>query len=274
VSTDYFKTMGIPLLRGRDFDEHDGPGAPGVVIVDERIAARFWPGRSALGRRLKLGSHASEAPWLEVVGVVGHVKFEGVQHDARWQLYLPEAAHPSLRYTLVAKAAGDPMALAEPIRRAVLGLDPEQPLASVRTMEDYVGTTTRQGRLLAGLLSLFAAAALLLAGLGLYGVISGMVTERTREIAVRLALGARGAQVVRMLVRRGLGLVVVGTAVGLAASAIVARLAGSLLYGVSPADPATHAAVIAFLLAVAMVAHILPAVRVTRVDPVQSLRAE
>jgi hypothetical protein len=166
ISPGYFRTMGIPLIAGRDFSVHDTADTPLVAIVDERIAARYWPGEYPLGKRLKLGDHASDRPWLEVIGVVGHVKFKGVQKEARSQIYIPEMQHYNglFRYSIVARTTGEPTALMEPIRRMVMALDPDLPVSSFRTMEDYVGSTTQQGRLVAGLLGIFAATALILAG--------------------------------------------------------------------------------------------------------------
>jgi predicted lysophospholipase L1 biosynthesis ABC-type transport system permease subunit len=228
-----------------------------------------------LGKRLKLGGHASDLPWLEVVGVVGHVKFEGVHKEARWQLYLPKAqGFCNFRYFVVAKTTGDPMALVEPIRQSVLALDSELPLWSFRTMEEYVGSTTQQGRLLAGLLGLFAATALILAGVGLYGVMSGVAAERTREIAMRMAIGARGGQVVGMILRQAMTSVVIGAALGLTLSRILSRLAKSLLFGVTHLDPATYFGAFIFLFVVAMLASALPAFRATTVDPMSELRTE
>jgi predicted permease len=275
VSPDYFRTMGIPLLAGRDFTFHDDADAPLVVIVDEKIAAHHWPGEDPLGKRLKLGDHASDRPWLEVIGVVGHVKFRGVHKEARWQLYLPVPQNDFglFRYSVVAKTAGEPTALVEPIRRAVTALDPELPV-SFRTMEELVGATTDQGRLVAGLLGLFAVTALLLAGVGLYSVMSGVATERTREIAVRMAIGARGGQVVRMILRQAMTSVVIGAALGLMLSMMLSRLAESLLFGITPLDPATYVGAFLFLVAVAMLASALPALRATAVDPMSELRSE
>jgi putative ABC transport system permease protein len=276
VSPGYFRTMGIPLIAGRDFSVHDNTDTPLVAIIDERIAARYWPGEDPLGKRLKLGDHASDRPWLEVIGVVGHVKFRGVHEEARWQVYIPEMQHYNglFRYSIVARTTGEPTALMEPIRRAVMALDPELPVSSFRTMEEYVGSTTQQGRLVAGLLGLFATTALILAGVGLYGVMSGVTAERTHEIAVRMAIGARGGQVVRMILRQAMTSVVIGAALGLTLSTILSQLAKSLLFGITHLDPATYIGAFMFLTVVAMLASALPAFRATTVDPMRELRTE
>jgi putative ABC transport system permease protein len=276
VSPGYFRTMGIPLIEGRDFNVHDTTDTPFVAIVDEKIAARYWPGESPLGKRLKLGDHASDRPWLEVIGVVGHVKFRGVQEEVRSQIYIPEMQHYNglFRYNIVARTTGEPTALMEPIRRAVMAMDPELPISSFRTMEDYVGATTQQGRLVAGLLGLFAATALILAGVGLYGVMSGVTAERTHEIAVRMAIGARGGQVVRMILRQAMTSVAVGTAFGLTLSMILSRLAESQLFGITHLDPATYVGAFLFLTVVAILASAVPAFRATTVDPMSELRTE
>ncbi len=275
VPPGYFRTMGIPLLAGRDFGARDNADAPLVVIVDEKIADRYWPDESPMGKRLKLGDHASENPWLEVIGVVGHVRFRGVHQEARWQLYLPHTqGFCTFRFHVVAKTTGDPTALAGSIRQVVTALDPELPVASFRTMEEYVGSTTEQSRLLAGLLGLFAITALLLAGIGLYGVMSGVTAERRREIAIRMAVGARGRQVVGMVFRQGMASVLAGAALGLAASTILSRLAESLLFKVTHLDPVTYFGAFLFLFVVAIAACTLPALRATSVDPTTELRSE
>jgi putative ABC transport system permease protein len=246
-----------------------------VVIVDEKIADRYWPDGNPVGKRLKLGDHASENPWIEVIGVVGHVKFRGVHNEARWQLYLPQTqGFCTFRYQVVVKTTGDPMALAGPIRQAVTALDPELPVASFQTMEEYVGSTTEQSRLLAGLLGLFATTALLMAGVGLYGVMSSVTAERKREIAIRMAIGARGRQVVGMVLRQGLTSVFAGATLGLAASTILSRLAESLLFKITHLDLVTYFGAVLFLFVVALVACILPARRATSVDPTAELRSE
>jgi putative ABC transport system permease protein len=274
VSAGYHETLGIPLVRGRYFTEADREGSVPVAIVDETFAELEWPGEDPLGKRVRLGGHDGENPWLEIVGVVGHVKNYGVDQESRRELYIPFAQSPLASMTVAVRTAGDPEALAGPLRDAVLSLDPDQPLASVQTLESYRSGGITERRLASQLLGIFAAVALLLAAVGIYGVMASTVAERTHEIGLRMALGARGGQVRRLVVGRGMALAGIGVAAGLAGALGVARLLESLLYGVSPADPATLAAVPVLLAAVALVACWLPARRASAVDPMVTLRSE
>jgi putative ABC transport system permease protein len=271
VSADYFATMGIPLLRGREFRRSDAVDAPPVVIVDEMLAARHWPNDDPIGKRLKSGDYTSESPWIEVVGVVGHVKVNGVVQEALPQCYVPHWQDNDDAYFLAVKSAGDPIRLIEPVRQAVLAIDPAQPIAEVNTMTAYVRATTADGRFMATLLGTFAAAALLLAAVGIYGVMAQATAERGHEIGVRVALGATAGEVLAMVVRQGMGRVVLGVVLGLALAVAIGRLLAGSLFGVSALDPATFLAAPFFLSLVALAASLIAARRAVRVDPMRAL---
>lgn len=274
VSADYFRTMGIPLLRGRDFTRHDGPDAPRVAIVDESLARRYWPGEDPIGKRLKFGGYESENPWMEVVGVVGHVKLYGVVRDALEQLYIPHAQDNDDSYFLTIKTAGEPASFIEPIGRIIREIDPAQPIAGVNTMDEYVRSSTREAEFLALLLGAFAATALLLAAVGLYGVMSQAAAERRHEIGVRMALGATGHEISRMVVRQAMRRVAAGVALGLLLAVAIGRLMAGGLFGVSALDPTTFVLAPLFLSGVALVASLVPARRALKVDPVRALHVE
>jgi putative ABC transport system permease protein len=274
ISTGYFATMGIPLFRGREFTPRDNENAPRVVIVDEAMVDRYWPQEDPIGKRIKWGGYRSGSPWMEVVGVVGHVKVNGVVNQALPQIYVPHWQDNDSGYYLVVKTRGEPFSLAETIRQAVLALDPAQPLASVGTMATYTRETTRSAELLALLMAMFSVAAVLLAAVGIYGVMAQMTGERRHEIGVRVALGARASQVLGMVFRQGLTTVAVGVGLGLALAVVVGRLMSAQLYQVSSRDPLTFILTPALVILVAVVANLLPARRATRVDPVSALQAE
>jgi predicted permease len=275
----YFEALRIPLRRGRLFTAQDAPGARRVAVVDEELAARYWPGQNPIGRRVSLGAPDGQPPaWIEVVGVVGHAKQEGLDADARVQLYLPFAQSPTGQLAVAVRAAGgaagDPERLLPLLRAAVREVDRDLPLADVRTLESRVDASVGPRRLSALLLGGFATLALVMASLGLYGVMAYAVAQRTRELGVRLALGAARGNVLGLVLRQGLTLALAGGAVGLAGALALSRLLQSQLYGVRAADPATLAGVVLLLGAVAFVAALVPARRATRVDPAVALRGD
>jgi putative ABC transport system permease protein len=274
VSTDYFRTLGIPIVRGRTFTREDNDEAPAVLIVGEEMANRYWPGEDPIGKRVKWGTYTSENDWMEVVGVVGEVKVNGVRKDALPQMYIPHWQDNDSGYYLLLKTRQNPLDLAETMRRTVLDLDPAQPLASVATLESYARETTRGAELLALLMGIFSAAAVLLAAVGIYGVMAQVTSERRHEIGVRVALGARGDQVVGMVFRQGLATVAMGVILGLGLAVVVGRLMAAQLYEISPLDPLTFGLTPLLVVAVAITANLLPARRATKVDPVRALQAE
>jgi predicted permease len=268
----YFRTMGIPLLRGREFSETDRDGAPLVAIVNETLARRFWPNEDPVGRRLTRGDPPNT--YITVIGVAKDGKYRSLGEQPRATFYLPLLQGYEHWVTLHVKTDGNPLALASAVRREVHALDPDLPVFNVRTMMEHLGTAYFLARTTATVLGLFGGLALLLASVGLYGVMSYGVAQRTREIGIRMALGAQAGDVLRLVVSEGMKLAAVGMALGLVAAIAATRYAASLLYGLSATDPATFAGVAAVLVAVALLACWLPACRAARVEPIVALRYE
>jgi putative ABC transport system permease protein len=283
VTPGYFRAMGIPLLRGRPFDDRDRSGAPLVVIVSDAMARRYWPGQNAIGKRITFNSGIPRGAQQEVggpgsrevVGVVGDVKHLGLEEALTPFFYTPHTQQPSYHtMTLVVRAAGDPAALASAVRGALAQMDRNVPLSDVRTLDTVLGRVSAAPRLRTLLVGGFAVLAVVLALVGVYGVVGYLVSQRTREIGVRLALGARRADVLGLLVRQGMGPVLAGVAVGLAVAVVASRLLTGMLFGVAPTDVGTYAGAAALLAAAALVATIVPARRATRIDPVAALRLD
>jgi putative ABC transport system permease protein len=295
VSPDYFKTMNIPVVEGRAFTDQDREGAPRVAIIDEMMAAKFFPGQSAVGKRIRLGGAPPQngmapPPWMEIVGVVKHVRHYGANETARVELYRPYFQLPipvdsplaqgqpvtfnrSMNLA-VRSASSNPAALTGSIRQAVQEIDQELPISAVQPMNDIVEQTISPQRFATWMLGLFAASALLLAALGIYGVMAYSVTQRTHEIGIRMALGAERRDVLRMVVGQGMKLAVIGVAVGLVGAFAATRAMSTLLFGVNASDPLTYGGVAVLLTAVALLACLLPARRATKVDPMIALRYE
>ena len=276
VSANYFETMGIRLLGGRVFSEAEMTDSPPVTVINETLARRLWPGEDPVGKRLKQGLAESQAAWREVVGVVADVKLYGVQHDAPMHAYLPLAQRNSSYVGLVVRTAGDPLALAKTVERAIHSIDKDLPVRS-RSMDQILGNAIARQRLTMMLLAGFALLALVLAAVGIYGVMAYAVGQRTHEIGIRLALGAQTSNVLRLVVRQGMLLAGMGCIIGVAAALALAKLITSfsgLLYGVTATDPATFALIALLLLVVALVACWIPARRATKVDPLVALRYE
>ena len=270
----YFATMGIPLLSGRGLADGDGSDAPAVVVINRSMAERYWPGGDPVGKPLELrGAIFDGARRVTIVGVVGDVKHGGLDDPTMPQIYAAQAQVPFIFATLVVRTELEPMALANSVRAAVWSVDPEQPVWKVRTMESLLTTSLRSRSLTTLLLDIYSAIALMLAALGIYGVIAYVVSQRTRELGIRMALGAQPRQIVAAVVRQGLALALAGVALGSVGAALLARLVRSQLFGVSAADPLTFAAMLVLLTAVALVASWLPARRATRIDPASALRA-
>jgi putative ABC transport system permease protein len=275
VSTDYFRTMRIPVLAGRGFSASDaGENANKVAMVSEALARRLWPGGNAIGQAIRVGG--LDAPSRAVIGVVGNVRHTGLDAKTTLQWYIPERQmfFADNQEVLVVRTAGDPAALAPDVRRAIAAIDPSQPIVKIATMDDVVATSTSQRRLALVLFGAFAAAALMLAVAGIYGVLAGSVSERTREIGLRSALGATPGNLIRLVVGQGGRLAAFGIALGLVGTFALTRYLKSLLFGIAPDDPATLVGVCALLAAVALAACLVPAVRAARVDPSKALRSE
>ncbi len=275
VSTDYFRAMGVRLLKGREFTERDNADAPPVCIIDETFARTFWPNEDPLGKKIKFGrADDKEAKWMEVVGVVAHVKNYGVDQSSRVETYYPYMQRPIGFFTLVIRTAGSPTSLIPGVRQAVIAVDRDVPISEVQTLAEIVADNTAERRMSAVLLAIFAALALLLAAVGIYGVMSYSVSQRTQEIGIRMALGAQPRHILRMILGHGAIVAGVGVVLGLAAAFGLARLIASLLFQVSTTDPPTFAVVPILLMAVALLACYVPARRATRVDPMIALRNE
>jgi len=274
VSDGYFETMSTKLVAGRLFGQQDTPTSPNVVIVNATLARRLWPGASAIGRSIKQGWPESPGTWREIVGVVADVKFEGVTVDTPMQVYLPLTQESARGLAIIARTPAEPTAMISAVQTAVNRIDKDLPLYAVRTMDQVLDTSMARERMSMLLLIVFATVALTLASVGLYGVVAHGVTERTHEIGVRMALGAEPRHVLGLVVRQGLSMALIGTAIGVAGAMALSRTVQGLLFGVTATDPATFAAVIAMLLGVALIACYVPAWRATRVDPTTALRAE
>jgi putative ABC transport system permease protein len=274
VTPRYFQAMGTSLINGRYFEERDTDTAPPVAIIDETMASTFWPNEDPLGKRIKFGGVASKAPWMTIIGVVRHVRYRTVEARSRVQLYYAEAQNPGGSMGLAIRAAGSPMSLAPVVERLVLGIDPQQPVNHVLTMEEVMADSLARRRLTLTLLGVFAGGAMLLAALGIYGVTAYMVTQRQQEIGLRMALGATRGAVLRLVIRQGMSLLAAGLAAGLVLSLALMWVLSSLLFAVRPYDPASLAAAVAALALVALLACSIPAWRATRVDPLEALRYE
>jgi putative ABC transport system permease protein len=276
VSADYFRTMRIPVQRGRAFTDADAEGQPGVVVVGEALARRAWPGQDPIGKRLKipLPETPYDKQWLTVVGVVADARYRELP-QGRLDLYMSYLqANHHVQHLMVRTRSRDWAALGPAIRAAVYAIDSAQPVSEVVTMRQVVDDALGGPRFAARLFATFAVAAASLAALGLYGLLAYSVTRRRREIGVRVALGARPVDVSGLVLREGMSLALAGIAVGVVAAAAGSRLLGSLLYGVGPLDPVTFASAPALLATVAAAACLLPARRARRVDPVEALRSE
>ena len=269
ISPDYFRAMNIPISQGRAFTEADAADAPPVAIVNEAVVRRYWPNESPIGRRIKMRDR-----WQTIVGVVGDVRQSGLDAEASTHVYMPFAQNPQGRMGLVIRTSAEPMSLAAAVRNQIGAIDKDQPVYNVQTMERTVADSVSPRRLNMLLLGILAAVALALALTGIYAIIAYSVAQRTREIGVRIALGAQRRDVMRLVVGHGVSLALLGVAVGLALALGLTRFLSGLIYDVSATDPATFAAVVALLAIVALVACYIPARRATKVDPMIALRCD
>jgi predicted permease len=271
VTPGYFAALGIPLVRGRTFSPTDGPQQAGVAVVSEALARVHWPGQDPIGRRLRI---YEEEGWLTVVGVVGDVRHSGKQSPARPHLYAAYAQSPYGELAVAVRTDADLSSLAPALRAAVAGVDADLPLADLRTMPDVVAGTMAGRRSNMLLLAAFAGLALLLSSVGLYGVASHSVGQRTREMGLRMALGAAPGAVLRMVLRESLRTVLLGLVPGVLGALAAGRLLSGMLYGIPAADPVTFVGSVAVLAGVTVAASLAPGLRATRVDPMVTLRAE
>ena len=274
VSSGALEALGERLVRGRMLTASDAKGAPEVALINETMARTYWPGQDPIGRRIRQGNPTR--PWIAVVGIVGDVRHNGLEVAIKEKFYRPHAqfVFPVRNMHLVVKSQSDPMALVAPIRAEVRAIDPNLPIANVRTMDEVVAMAMSQPRLARWVLVLFGVMAMLLAAIGLYGVLSYVVSERKQEIGIRMAIGADARGVRAMVLRQGLALAVSGIAAGILASLALAKFIEGLLHGVAPHDPVTFISVPAVLGVVALLASWLPAWRATRVNPLLALRSE
>jgi putative ABC transport system permease protein len=271
----YFRTLGIPFVSGRDFNEHDQLKSPRVVIINETLAQRYFPGRDPLGRHLRPGvSIESEPPWREIVGVTRSVRHRGLGQEPRPEFYLPQAQMPGLPLTTVVRTAGEPLAIAGAVRSEVRSLDSQLPIDGVKTLDQYLAESVAQPRFNTLMLALFAGVALVLTSIGLYGIVAYSVIQRTPEIGVRMALGAQTGDVLRLILGQGIRLIMLGLAIGIIMSLALTRMMRSLLFDVSPTDVSTLVTISVILTVVALLACWIPARRAMRVDPMIALRRE
>jgi putative ABC transport system permease protein len=273
VGPGYFSTMGIKIVQGRDFNEQDKSDSVRAVVIGEKTAQHYWPGENAIGKRLKPGLTTSEGPWYEVVGVVKDTRQNDFVAPPKMQMY---CVHSQINFAvpnaLVVRSSVDPLSLATSVRNAVWSIDKDQPVSNIRSMDEIISKAVARQRFSTLLLGVFAGLALVLAAVGIYGVMSYSIAQRTREIGIRMALGAKRLDVLKLAMGQGFRLVVAGLVIGLAAAFILTRVMASLLFGISATDPLTFVTISLVLLVVAMLASYIPSVRAMRVDPMVALR--
>jgi len=274
VSPGYFKAQGIQLLKGRVFMESDGGDTPPVVVINEALARRYWPDQDPIGRRIAFHRRNGQPVWSEIVGVVKSVRHMALNEEPRSEVYIPFAQHPLAFMTLVARTDGAPLGYVAAVRSQVQAIDKDQPISNVRTMEERLASTVSQRRFNLILLAIFACLALSLAAIGIYGVMSYLVAQRTHEIGVRMALGAQTGDVLRLVIRQGMALTLTGVLIGLITAFGLTRLLRNLLFDLSATDPLTFFVTALLLALVALLACYLPARRATKVDPLVALRCD
>ena len=280
VSPEYFHLLGMPLLRGRLFSDQDLEDTPQVAVINQAAARTYWPNQDPLGKRVRLRLDSREPlssakpAWTTIVGVIADARTESLADAAIPQIYRSVYQRPAKDLAIFLRGQLDPSAISAQVREQVQSIDPELPVFHAETLDDVLSTSLSVRRFSMEMVAFFAATALLLAGLGIYGTISYVVNEQRREIAIRLALGAQRGNILKMVLRRGLGLAAAGAGLGVAGALIVSHLMAGLLYGVSPTDLPTFAGVTLVLTAVALAASYIPALRAMRLDPITTLHSE
>jgi len=278
VTSEYLQTMKIALRQGRYFTEQDNENSMPVAIINETMARQYWPGQNALGRRFKLGDPNDDVPWIQVIGIVADVRQMGLDEPVKAEMYFPYQQQTQYDFynprDLAIRTSGDTSSLVGAVRQIVSEVDPDQPISNIATMSDVLGVEAAPRRMGMIMLAAFAGLALLLASLGIYGVLAYFVNQHTNEIGVRMALGATQLNILALVLKKGMGLTLLGVGIGLAASFALTRLMTSLLFGVKASDPVTFAIVPLVLAAVALVACLIPARKATKVEPMIALRYE
>ena len=274
VTPGYFEAMGMTILSGRMFDERDSETGQPVAIIDETMARTFWPNEDPIGKRIKRGGRQSTQPWLTIVGVARHVRYRTLEEPSRVQLYMPHSQVPTTGMSLAIKTHLEPGTLSTSVQREVIAVDPEQPVWAIRTMDELMATSVMRRQLIMTLLTLFAGIALMLAAVGIYGVIWYWVTQRSHEIGIRVAIGASRLDVLKMVLGQSMSVVLIGVVIGLVGAAALTQVMATLLYDVSATDAITFASYSAALILVGLLASYLPARRATRIDPVTMLRQQ
>jgi putative ABC transport system permease protein len=275
VSPGYFRTLGIPVLQGREFDRADAVMNPRAVIVNDAMARREWPGQNPIGQRITFGPGPDDQPeWLDVVGVVGNVRQYGIDQEPVPMTFVPHSASPTQALTIMVRASGDATSVAGGVRTALQGIDASLPISRIRPLDEVIGASLTQRRFNMTLLAVFAGIALVLAVAGIYGTVAYAVAQRTQELGIRAALGATRADMLRLVLWDGLKPVVFGLALGLVGAFALRRSLDRLVYGVTTSDPMTFVALPVLLGVVAIVASLIPALRASRVDPMTALRVE
>jgi len=274
VAPDYFQTMGIPLVAGREFTAHDDELSGNAAIVSQALVDRYFPNGNALGKRMTLGLPRPDNPWLSVVGIVKDVPQRGLGSKSEPGWYMPLLRKPRRDFYLMVRSKGDPLQIERGVREQVVAIDKDQPVTEIRTLTDVIASTTAPRRFNARLLSIFATIAIALSAIGTYSVIAYSVTQRTREIGIRMALGARNEEILKSILKSGMTLALLGAAIGVGLAATTSRFLAGLLFNVKPTDPVTFGVVSCFLIVVALFACYLPALRATRIDPLIALRSE
>ncbi|HSG82154.1 MAG TPA: ABC transporter permease [Gemmatimonadota bacterium] len=275
ASSDYFRTLGIPLVRGRVFTEADDAEAPGVAVINQALADLYWGDEEPIGQRVTWDDPSEEdADWATIVGIVGNTRYEGLDEAPRPEIFRPYAQAPMPYMTLVVRSEMEASGLTSAIRQAVMEVDAAQPIYEVHTMEQVLSDSLGSRRFSMYVLGFFALAALILAAVGLYGVLSSSVAQRSNEIAIRMAVGAQVSEVISRVIKQGLWLAAIGSAIGIGGAIVLTRLMANMIYGVSTIDPLTFAAGIALVSVVALAASWVPALRAARADPMEVLRGE